>query len=151
MILVTVGTTLPFDALIKTVDSLVEAGKIKDRIVCQIGHGSYVPIHCEYFKFQPSLDDCIEEASLVIGHGGTGTVFSALSAGKPFVAVANPAMANNHQAEFLARLSRIVSIVWTNDLNELSNLIQTASSNKIETIKGQRLVDDLRAFLKPTL
>jgi UDP-N-acetylglucosamine transferase subunit ALG13 len=148
VIFVTVGTTLTFDPLVEAVDRLVVSGQIAERVVCQIGHGSYVPKRCDYFRFQPSLEEQIEQASLVIGHGGTGTVTGLLASGKPFIAVANPLGAGNHQAEFLQQLSKLVKFVWTTDLAELPALIDKARNFTPTAATGQRLTDDLRSYLQ---
>jgi len=147
VILVTVGTTLPFDDLVRAVDQLVERGDLQERVICQIGHGAYQPQHCDYFRFAPSLESYIEEASLVIGHGGTGTVTGLLAIGKPFIAVANPLGANNHQAQFLARLSSSVPFLWTTNPANLLDLIAKAVSTSPSARSGMQLTDDLKAYL----
>jgi UDP-N-acetylglucosamine transferase subunit ALG13 len=147
VIFVTVGSSLPFDALVEAVDGFVQQGKIKGPVTCQIGHGTYVPRNCEYFAFTPAFDEWVQKASLVIGHGGTGTVSTMLSEGKPFIAVPNPGVADDHQKMFLERLSRAVSFIWTTDLSKLPELIETAATFVPTAVKGERLADDLRRFL----
>lgn len=147
MIFVTVGTTLPFDDLVQAVDRLVAAGTVSEPVLCQIGHGQYVPQHCEHFRFKPNLDEEIGRASLVIGHGGTGTVTGLLASGRPFIAVANPLGVDDHQRQFLARLNRAVSLLWTADLSELPRLIEAARNFKPQSATGERLTEDLKRFL----
>lgn len=147
----TVGTTLPFDDLVRAVDALAGKGAITEPVVCQIGPGAYEPRHCEYFRFKPNVDEYIEQAALVIGHGGTGTVTGLLAARKPFVAVANPLGAGNHQAEFLDRLSRRVAFLWTADLAQLPELIAKAAGFEPAAHGGERLTDDLRRYLADAL
>ena len=48
---VTVGNG-KFDPLIKEIDRLKGEGKIKENVVVQLGHGSYIPKHCNWFKFE---------------------------------------------------------------------------------------------------
>lgn len=147
MIFVTVGSSLPFDALVEAVDRFVGEGRIKGPVVCQIGHGTYVPRNCEHFAFTPHFDHWIQKASLVIGHGGTGTVSTLLSEGKPFIAVPNPAVADDHQRVFLERLSRAVNFLWTTDLTALPDLIEAAATFVPSGAKGEKLVHDLRDYL----
>lgn len=147
VIFVTVGTTLHFDSLVQFVDELVECGELTEQVICQIGNGAYVPKHCEYFRFMPDLDVYIASASLIIGHGGTGTVTGLLASGKPFIAVANPLGAGNHQAQFLERLNEHVSFLWTADLERLPDLIGKVGSFVPCATKGACLADNLRAFL----
>lgn len=147
MIFVTIGTTLVFDDLIEAVDNLVAGGIITDPVVCQIGNSAYIPKNCEYFRFQPNIDEWTGKASLVICHGGTGSVLSLLTQKRPFIAVANPRGAEDHQAQFLERLSRSISILWTKDLKELPGLIEKARMFEPKALDGERLADDLRKFL----
>lgn len=148
MIFVTVGTTLPFDALVQAVDALVAGQVITDPVVCQIGHGDYLPQHCEHFRFQPNIDEYIAQASLVIGHGGTGTVTGLLASGKPFVAVANPLGADNHQAQFLERLAHLAPFLWTADLARLPALIAQAPHFVSNRQANEHLATDLSDFLR---
>jgi UDP-N-acetylglucosamine transferase subunit ALG13 len=147
VILVTVGSSLPFDDLVEAVDRYVAQGVIRDSVTCQIGHGRYVPRHCEHFRFVPNLDEWIQRAAVVIGHGGTGTVAGMLAQGKPFVAVPNPHVQDDHQAVFLERLSRAVALLWTRDLAELPRLISAAPDFRFGARQGERLVEDLTAYL----
>jgi UDP-N-acetylglucosamine transferase subunit ALG13 len=147
LIFVTVGSSLPFDDLVMAIDSHVEQGLITDPVVCQIGHGAYIPRHCEYFRFAPGLDEWIKKATVVVGHGGTGTVSGMLAERKPFVAVPNPNVQDDHQAQFLERLSQLVPILWTRDLAQLPRLIAQAPDFRLEVRKGERLCGDLRSYL----
>lgn len=148
MIFVTAGTTLPFDPLVQAVDEMVATRVIADQVICQIGHGTYQPSHCEYFRFKPSLDEYIGRASLIIGHGGTGTVTGLLASGKPFIAVANPLGADNHQVQFLQRLSQLMPFLWTADLAELPGLIIQAPSFVTRRDISEHLAGDLCAFIR---
>jgi beta-1,4-N-acetylglucosaminyltransferase len=147
VIFVTVGTTLPFDDLVRAVDRLAAQGALAEPVLCQIGHGQYVPGHCEHFRFKPNLDEETGRASLVIGHGGTGTVTGLLSSGKPFIAVANPLGAHDHQRQFLARLCKVVDFLWTADLSELPALIERARSFRPQSATAERLTEDLKRYL----
>jgi beta-1,4-N-acetylglucosaminyltransferase len=139
MIFVTVGTTLPFDELIETMDALVRRGNIAEQVVCQIGVGRYRPKRCEFFAFRPTLAPWYEEASLVVAHGGTGTVLELLRMKKPFVAVANPRAADNHQAQFLAKLESLGSVLWCRDLDRLHQDIQRARTYRLKDIPYETL------------
>ena len=56
-------------------------------VVMQIGLGAYVPRNAEHFRFAPSLDSYYDQAELVVGHGGFGTIVEALQRGKKLVCV----------------------------------------------------------------
>lgn len=142
VIFVTVGTT-HFDPLIREIDALIGAGKIRDRIVCQIGAGTYVPSHAEHFRFQPSIDDWIEQADLVICHGGA-TVMSLLQKRKRFVAIANTVLAGDHQTAFLSRLAKSVGFSWSWEVRDVGQLVEAALIQPAPGINLPHLADELR-------
>lgn len=85
MILVTVGLEkFPFDRLLRAVDRLVESGAIPGPVFGQIGHSRYEPRHFEYRRFLPfgEMRRHLQEADVVICHGGVGTILLALEMGK---------------------------------------------------------------------
>lgn len=122
MILVSVGTTIPFDDLISEVDRLCAVGFFHEDVVCQIGRSTYAPQNCEYFRNKPNLERDFFLADGLIVHGGTGSTIQALCAQKPFVAVANALAQDDHQADFLTTLSAEYDFVWTRDPGELGHL-----------------------------
>jgi beta-1,4-N-acetylglucosaminyltransferase len=147
MIFVTVGTTMPFDKLIREVDRLVETGAIIEPVLCQTGRGTYEPAHCEHFKFRPSLDDLFATADLVITHGGA-TVTGLLMMRKRFIAVPNDIAADQHQLHFLERLSKQTPIYWTADLSALESLVHTAKSKPLDFESMPSLADDLKDYIR---
>lgn len=126
MIFVTVGTTY-FDELVEEVDRLVDTGLIRDRVVAQVGEGRYTPRNLEWFRYAPTLKPYYDQADLVIGHGGTGTVFDLLRMGKPFVAVANRALAHDHQADLLRAIDRRRWCRCCYDLKALGRMVRAAA------------------------
>lgn len=148
MIFVTVGTT-QFDALIQAVDGIAASGILSEPVVCQIGSGSYIPRHCEHYKFKPSIDDDMEKSSLVICHGGA-TVLSLLAMEKRFIAVANTTLSDDHQSFFLNHLGKTIPILWTRELQDLPHLLQQISTFSVPQLKKNRLADDLKNYLEQT-
>ena len=148
MIFVTVGTTLWFDELIVAVDRFVENRQIQEHVVCQIGNGKYSPKNCEYFRFEKSIDTWINRASLVICHGGTGTVLQLITMRKPFFAVANSLGAHGHQSQFLSKLESLKCMLWCTDLETLPRYIQKAHIFKPRFPDTKNLTDDLIGYLE---
>lgn len=90
MIFVTVGSrNYPFDRLFKKLDELYEYGVLTDRLFAQIGTSTYKPKHYEYRNFisPEEFMDKINEASIVVSHGASGSIMKALNAGKKVIAV----------------------------------------------------------------
>ncbi|MEL6714324.1 MAG: glycosyltransferase, partial [Planctomycetota bacterium] len=82
MILVTVGSQLPFDRLVRTVEAWARAVGRAD-VVFQVGDGGHRPEGFEAAeRLEPeAFDEAVAGAELVIGHAGTGTIMAALEAG----------------------------------------------------------------------
>ncbi|KAG2571113.1 UDP-N-acetylglucosamine transferase subunit ALG13 homolog isoform X4 [Panicum virgatum] len=141
VVFVTIGTTC-FDALVKAVDSeevkeaLLHKGYTD--LLIQMGRGTYMPskdsgnstLQVDYFTFSPSIADYIREASLVISHAGSGSIFETLRLGKPLIVVVNEGLMDNHQSElaeeladrkdlFCARPQTLQETVEAMDLNNL--------------------------------
>lgn len=124
LIFITVGTTLPFDELLAEADRLAASGVITEPLVCQGGTSLYRMLHGEQFVGAPSLDGYYEQASLVVCHGGGGTVLELLISGKPFVAFPNTRGAGDHQSSFLRQVSKIADISWSSAVSDLQRLIE---------------------------
>lgn len=123
MIFVTVGS-IQFDELVRQIDTAVGRGDITQKVVVQIGNGSYEPVNCQYFRTAPGLDPYYAQAELVIGHGGTGTTLEVLERGLRLISVSNPSMIDNHQNEFLEALDSRGYVRYCRRLSELPQLIQ---------------------------
>jgi len=97
LILVTVGTQLPFDRLIRIVDAL--AAETDEPFVAQIGDGSYRPAHMEWHRFiEPvRFDRLLADTRLIISHAGIGTVLNARKTGKPVILFPRRAELGEHR------------------------------------------------------
>jgi UDP-N-acetylglucosamine transferase subunit ALG13 len=123
MIIVAVGTT-DFDALLQTMDEL--SLSLPEKTIMQIGWGKYIPKHCEYFRFVPSLDPYYERASLVVSHGGLGIVTEVMTHGVSLVAVEDPDQPDRHQRQILGVWEQEGHLIWCKDLKELPQAINLA-------------------------
>lgn len=142
MIVVTVGTTMPFPSLLAEVDRLSALGIFRERVICQTGYTDYRVRFCESFKFRPTLDDLFAEASLVVTHGGS-TVFSLLSNQKPFIAFPNPIGADDHQRHVLRTLAEQADILWSENVADLEQLYHRSRTRKPAVFKAPKLGDKL--------
>ena len=148
MIFVTVGThEQPFDRLIKSVDALKGEGIIEDKVVMQTGFCTYTPLFCEYKNFM-SYDEMmknIENAKIVITHGGPSSFIPALNLGKAPIIVPRKKEfgehVNDHQTDFCAKLAAryegIIVIEDTEKLkDEILNYDEIVPSTKIISNNG---------------
>jgi UDP-N-acetylglucosamine transferase subunit ALG13 len=90
LIFVTVGSrNYPFDRLFRKLDELYDNGTLTDAMFAQIGTSAYRPRNFEYTDFvaQGEFADKIKSADIVVSHGASGSIMSALNAGKKVIAV----------------------------------------------------------------
>lgn len=107
MIFVTVGThEQQFNRLIQEIDKLSENGIIKEEVIIQTGFSTYICKNCKCEKIIPysQVIKYIEEARIIITHGGPATFIMPLQIGKVPVVVPRQKKygehVNDHQLEF---------------------------------------------------
>jgi UDP-N-acetylglucosamine transferase subunit ALG13 len=83
LLFATVGATLPFDRMIDSVCRLKRNGEIPETVVIQAGVGGFVPTDIEAFETLSygQMRDYLREADIVVCHGGTGSIITALREG----------------------------------------------------------------------
>lgn len=109
MILVTVGTQLPFDRLIKAVDSFAQ--ELTRPVLAQIGKGTYTPQNMKWIKnIEPAdFDRVFRDSTVIVSHAGIGTVLTAKRFGKPIILVPRKAALGEHRNDHqLATVSQLV-------------------------------------------
>jgi UDP-N-acetylglucosamine transferase subunit ALG13 len=112
VIFVTVGTQLPFDRLVRTVDEWAgTAGAVG--VFAQTGPGAYRPRHIAYGDFL-APDECrarMLAADAIVGHAGMGTIIAALEFGKPLLVMPRRAALGEHRNEHqLATAKRLAAL-----------------------------------------
>lgn len=147
MILVTVGTTR-FDTLIKAVDRI--APDLGEPILCQIADGTYVPDHCEHVRFKPSLVDDYRDASLVICHGGAGTLFSLLGLRKKILSVPNLERTDKHQKDLTDTLAARGYILSCYNLDALSVKIEQLKTANLKPYESPKctIAEEILEFIQ---
>lgn len=81
MIFITLGSReYQFDRLLKEVDKLIECGHLNEEVFAQIGQSTYIPKMYQYSRFlsKDEFSSFHEKANIIITHGGTGAIVSAL-------------------------------------------------------------------------
>lgn len=131
MIFVTVGThEQPFDRLVKEIDELKGKGIIQEEVIVQTGYCTYEPKNCTWSKLIP-YDDMIKnvnEARIVITHGGPASFIMPLQVGKIPIVVPRQVEfnehVNNHQVEFSKAVAeRFGNIIVVETVSELETVI----------------------------
>lgn len=127
MIFLTVGTA-HFDPLVRVIDNLVGSGEIKDKVVAQIGRGTYEPKHMRFFRFIKSLSKAYDAADIIVSTGGAGTTFECVTRGLRLVVVENTTLMEGHQAQLIGEMARRGHIVWCKDPKTILSCIEEARS-----------------------
>jgi UDP-N-acetylglucosamine transferase subunit ALG13 len=120
LLFATVGATLPFDRLANTVGKLKSEGVIAEDVLLQTGVGGARPPGLDV---RDTLDftevqSLLERASIVVCHGGTGSLITALRQGCHVIAMPRLAALgehyDDHQSEaFVAR--GLIQVAKTED------------------------------------
>jgi UDP-N-acetylglucosamine transferase subunit ALG13 len=140
VIFVTVGNaTTGFRRLLEVIDQLAEAGAFgSDNVFIQSGNNpDFKPRYCEHETFITMELFCkwIEEATMVISHGGAGTLMHVLRTGK--VPIVMPRrkhygeLVDDHQYDLVRSLAfegRVIPAYETNDLPGAIELARSVSS-----------------------
>jgi UDP-N-acetylglucosamine transferase subunit ALG13 len=155
MIFVTVGTQLPFDRLVRTVDAW--SGKTGADVFAQIGPGEYAPQHLKWTRTLPA-DECndrIRGAQAVVAHAGMGSILTALQYGKPIVVMPRRAglgeHRNDHQvmtAKHFQEQGRIrVAFDEADLVRQLDEIATIKATARIAGTASPALIAALRQFV----
>ncbi len=150
MILVILGTQdKQFPRLLEAVDKAIDDGTIKDKVVVQAGQTKYESKNMEIFDLLPSpeFNKLMDEADLVITHGGAGSILTAIKKGKKVIAAARLAKYqehhNDHQKQIIGEFASKGYILELEDFDELSSLIK-----KMKTFKPKKFVSNTKNMIK---
>ena len=134
MILVTVGTQIPFDRLIGLVDEWINKSATKQEVVAQIGNSDYRSKNMRVFQtaepeeFEKYMHDC----DFIISHAGMGSILTALRVRKPIVIFPRQAALgehrNDHQLATARSFSNVDGVYVAHNKEELLNLLSNNST-----------------------
>lgn len=152
MILVMLGTqNNSFHRLLEEIDNLIKKGVIKEKVIVQAGYTEYKTTNkqMKILKLMPldELEDLIEQADLIITHGGVGSITLSLKRGKKVIAV--PRLheyhehVNNHQKEIVQTYDEKGYIVGVQDVKELQEAL-----SKIKNFEPKKYQTNNQKILK---
>lgn len=114
MILVALGTQdKQFYRLVRIIDNAINNGIIKDEVVVQLGSTKYSSNNMKLYNYIPSdkLESLMNDADLIVCHGGVGIITDSLKMGKKVFAM--PRLKefnehrNNHQIQLVEKFSSL--------------------------------------------
>lgn len=137
MILVFLGTQdKPFDRLLNKIDELIDKKIIKDKVIAQVGITKYKGNNIEVFDFKDKneINDLINEADLIITHGGVGTITDCIKQNKKVIVVPRlkkyDEHTNDHQVEITKEFDKLEYIIPVYKLNDLEEKIKESKKFK---------------------
>lgn len=157
MIFLTVGTQLPFDRLVKTVDRWAGAAPGRE-VVGQIGPSALRPQHLRYSEFLAPAECRVHmhAAEAIVAHAGMGTILSALEIGKPVLVLPRRAALgehrNDHQLATAERFAEMGTVEVAYDEQELLGKLdrlheRAAHQAPISPWASDELITALRVFI----
>jgi len=163
LILIITGTqNFQFNRLIKEMDLINMSKKLPYEVFAQIGTSTYTPKSFKYIKFvtRTHLTDLINNAKIIISHGGSASIITALKLNKKIISVPRLKKYNehvdDHQLELVDKLKQnglIEVIITENDISDAINKIEGLhfkkyTSNNSNLIKSISADIDVVEFIK---
>ena len=145
MIFVTVGTQLPFERLLETVDQWAKAHP-EQKVFAQVGKTQYVPVHFEtVVSMTPNeYDTYLSTADVIIGHVGMGTIISGIQHAKPLVLMPRHAdkgeHRNDHQLSTARQFTKFSLVNIADSYEELDRALNDLLYNK-DTISPDEVLE----------
>ena len=150
MIFVTLGTQdKSFERLLKAIDREIERGNIKEKVVVQAGYTNYETKNMEIMDLvsQDEFDKLMKECSLLITHGGVGSILTGIKYGKPVIAAARlkkyKEHNNDHQKQIIKEFGDLGYILELRDFNKLGKMIE-----KSKTFKARKFTSNTHNMVK---
>lgn len=155
LLFATVGATLPFERLVDSIEEVARRGAFDGRFIIQTGVGARRPGGLESHETLPfdTVQGILRDAQIVVCHGGTGSLITALRQGCHVIAM--PRLMergehyDNHQAEITDAFAARGLITVARDADELEKAIVAATTRKpvLATTDPARLTAKLGELL----
>lgn len=147
MILVTLGTQdKKFYRLLEAVQKQIDKGYIKEEVVVQAGScADFKSNDMKIFDLIPmdEYDKLINECSLLITHGGVGTITTGLDNDKKVIAAARLEKygehINDHQLQIIENFTKEGYILSLDNFDELDLVIEKAKKFKPKKYKSNSI------------
>ena len=159
MIFITLGSQkFQFNRLLKKMDELVRENKINEEVYAQIGYSDYKPQNYKFKEFvdRDEFKEVMNKSEIVIAHGGTGAIITAVKQGKKVIAVPRLAKFNehvdDHQMQIVTEFENSGIIKAVYDMEELEGTLKEAKNIEFEKYVSntQNIIEDIEEFIENT-
>ena len=140
MIFVTLGSQkFQFDRLLQKLDELIEKGVITEPVTAQIGASNYLPKHFEHVRFmdREQFAKTMDACEIVVTHGGTGVIITAVKKGKKVIAVPRLAKygehVDDHQLQLLQQFDELQIICACYELDDFEEFYKGIREREFRT------------------
>ncbi len=146
MILITLGTQK--QSFVRLLE-LVENSNIDDEIIVQAGNTKFESKKMKMFDYIPyeEMNELIKKSSLIITHGGTGSILMPLKMGKKVIAVPRLSKYGEHVDDHQTQITSIFKeegyILEYNDGDDFNELYL-----KSKNFKPNKYVSNTERFIK---
>lgn len=137
MILVTLGTQdKDFSRLLKEIDKQIEEKNIKEKVIVQAGYTKYDSSNMELFDLisPEELETLVKKCSILITHGGVGSILLGLKYEKPIIAAARLKKygehTNDHQKQIIKEFEKNGYLLALKNFNNFDQLLIKAKKFK---------------------
>ena len=145
MIFVTLGTQdKPFNRLLEAVQKEIDNKNIKEKVIVQAGCTKFKSNDMEILDLVPmdEFDKIMQEASLIITHGGVGSIINGLNKNKVVIAVPRlekyKEHVNDHQIQIVDNFNDEGYIIGVTDLDDLGAALKKAKKFKPKKFQSNR-------------
>lgn len=157
MVFVTLGSQkFQFNRLLEAIDVLITEEKITEKVFIQTGYSSYVPQNCQFKKFldRNNYTKIMQKSEIVITHGGTGAVISAVKSGKKVIAVPRRTKygehVDDHQLQIVQQFEEMGLICRCDDCMKLGQALEYVKVTDFNSYQSntQSIINSIEKFIE---
>ena len=157
MILVTLGTQdKEFKRLLKAVDKAIEDKVIKEEVIVQAGCTKYKSKNMKIFDLIPidEFNELVKKSSLIITHGGVGSILTGLINNKKVIAVPRlkkyDEHENDHQMQMVDSFYDDGYILKVDNLKNFNDVLKEVKKFKPKKYNSNNhtYIDNINNYIK---
>lgn len=146
LIFVVLGThELPFKRLLEQIEEQIKAGRISEEVIVQSGHTSFKTKSMKMIPFMSykEMEEMYDKASLIVTHGGTGSITTGIKIGKKMIAA--PRLKkygehnDDHQLEIVGQFYDSGHILEWNDEQDFADVLEQVKTFEPKPFQSGRV------------